>query len=433
MELKRFVGSDGKAAMEQVRARYGDEALIISTNKVGNKTEMICAVEEPRADAQTNTPAPTPGAHAAEGLDISEATSTVASLLNRVAADAAAEGLSNLKGNENTGLTAGTGTSRISKEFGHELTTALTDQRSSTQTQAPLAPDATQESPNTEPFTPTRDTLSGPRDMHAMMQTIQLDLARLRSQLESQAAAATPIHQAQLAMASINQRMAQHADSASASAQQVNALLGQPISRQRDWAGTHAFIGQPGVGKTTVIGMLIQQLQQNEPGANVIVISLLPAAEPETESGALRLDFGNGGLAQLCQRMGIVFLEASDQEQLGRLLSRYRQDNYVFIDTSAAQLDDEQGLINLIAENEVLPHLCVAADMSPSALDPLAKRIPWIVSSVVVTRFDLVPDLDSLLSSLEACSAKISGVHGYLADTEKQVAGKGNLTNTLEE
>ena len=40
--------------MEQVRAHYGDEALIISTNKVGNKTEMICAVEEPRANAQTN-------------------------------------------------------------------------------------------------------------------------------------------------------------------------------------------------------------------------------------------------------------------------------------------------------------------------------------------------------------------------------------------
>ena len=35
--------------MDQVRAHYGDDALIISTNKVGNKTEMICAVEEPQA------------------------------------------------------------------------------------------------------------------------------------------------------------------------------------------------------------------------------------------------------------------------------------------------------------------------------------------------------------------------------------------------
>ena len=54
MELKRFVGADSKATMDQVRAHYGDDALIISTNKVGNKTEMICAVEEPQA--QTGTP-----------------------------------------------------------------------------------------------------------------------------------------------------------------------------------------------------------------------------------------------------------------------------------------------------------------------------------------------------------------------------------------
>ena len=44
MELKRFVGADSKATMDQVRAHYGDDALIISTNKLGNKTEMICAV-----------------------------------------------------------------------------------------------------------------------------------------------------------------------------------------------------------------------------------------------------------------------------------------------------------------------------------------------------------------------------------------------------
>ena len=84
MELKRFVGADSKATMDQVRSHYGDDALIISTNKVGNKTEMICAVEEPL----NTTTAPQQSDAGAEGtLDISEATSTVASLLNRVAAD----------------------------------------------------------------------------------------------------------------------------------------------------------------------------------------------------------------------------------------------------------------------------------------------------------------------------------------------------------
>jgi flagellar biosynthesis protein FlhF len=90
MELKRFVGADSKATMDQVRAHYGDDALIISTNKVGNKTEMICAVEEPQAQTVTSQQSIT---ESAKSLDISEATSTVASLLNRVAADAAAEGI----------------------------------------------------------------------------------------------------------------------------------------------------------------------------------------------------------------------------------------------------------------------------------------------------------------------------------------------------
>ena len=102
MELKRFVGSDSKAAMDQVRARYGDDALIISTNKVGNKTEMICAVEEPAIEPPSEK-------NAAEGLDISEATSTVASLLNRVAADAAAEHHSKQSDQDGRGVKAGLG------------------------------------------------------------------------------------------------------------------------------------------------------------------------------------------------------------------------------------------------------------------------------------------------------------------------------------
>ena len=433
MELKRFVGSDSKAAMEQVRAHYGDEALIISTNKVGNKTEMICAVEEPKTDELANRAIPTPGAQAAEGLDISEATSTVASLLNRVAADAAAEGLSGPKGRESSGLKTGLGSDRIAKEFGQELNSALNDQRSTAEPQQPPLSEAEQDLNAPEPFTPARHPLSGREDMHAMMQTIQHDLAQLRSQLESQAAAAAPIRQAQLAMASINKRVAHHSNAISEPARQIETLVGQPISHQRDWAGTHAFVGQPGVGKTTAIATLAHQIVQRDPEANVIVLSLKSPIGSETETGVMGLNNGNTGLAQLCQCMGIIFLEANDQSHLGRLLIRYRKDSHVFIDTSAFQLDDEQGLISLIAEHEVLPHLCIAADMAPSTLDRLAKRIPWIVSSVIITRFDLVPDLDGLLSCLEACSAKISSVSGYLIDTPAEPDEKGSSTNTLEE
>ena len=120
---------------------------------------MICAVEEPRTDAQANKAMPTSGAHAADGLDISEATSTVASLLNRVAEDAAAEGLSGTKGHESSGLKTGLGSDRIAKEFGQELNSALNDQRSTAQPQQPPLSKAEQDLNAPEPFTPARHPL----------------------------------------------------------------------------------------------------------------------------------------------------------------------------------------------------------------------------------------------------------------------------------
>ena len=129
MELKRFVGADSKATMDQVRAHYGDDALIISTNKVGNKTEMICAVEEPKGAIATPHE---PAASNTEGLDISEATSTVASLLNRVAADAAADGL------QASNLGSAKSDERIAREFGQELNSALSRRQSASGDETPL-------------------------------------------------------------------------------------------------------------------------------------------------------------------------------------------------------------------------------------------------------------------------------------------------------
>ena len=46
MELKRYLEKDSKTALEKIRSLHGDEALIVSTEKVGNKTEIIVGVEE---------------------------------------------------------------------------------------------------------------------------------------------------------------------------------------------------------------------------------------------------------------------------------------------------------------------------------------------------------------------------------------------------
>ena len=45
MELKRIVANDSNTALRNVREECGEDALIVSTNKIGRKTEVIYAVD----------------------------------------------------------------------------------------------------------------------------------------------------------------------------------------------------------------------------------------------------------------------------------------------------------------------------------------------------------------------------------------------------
>ncbi len=46
MELKRYLEADSKTALEKIKSEHGEEALIISSDKVGNKTEVIVGVSK---------------------------------------------------------------------------------------------------------------------------------------------------------------------------------------------------------------------------------------------------------------------------------------------------------------------------------------------------------------------------------------------------
>ena len=425
MELKRFVGADSKATMDQVRAHYGADALIISTNKVGNKTEMICAVEESQGQTGTSQQS---AAESAKNLDISEATSTVASLLNRVAAGAAAEGLppASLGGSKSD--------ERIAREFGQELNSALEQRQNAGGTEAHFMSSSPAAPSDSRAVEPTPSALLDRDGMHQMMQTIQEDLARLRAQLEAKAAAETPLHKAQLAMASINQHVKEQTSVGSSGlVEQLQDFLRHPLAQQRDWSGAHVFVGHPGAGKSTAIASLIQQSLQADATLNLMVISLGQEYQQNLQAQNGPIMLADGGLAQLCQDSGVAFLQANSLDQLTQMLTRYRQSHELLIDTPADLLHDQQALVSLVTENEILPHLCVAADMSPAVLSALTDAIPWIVSSVILTRFDLAPDLKSLLHKLEFDGVRLSGVNGHLIDNNVDPSEKINSTNTLEE
>lgn len=421
MELKRFVGADSKATMDQVRAHYGDDALIISTNKVGNKTEMICAVEEP---LNTKTPPQQNDAGAEDTLDISEATSTVASLLNRVAADNAS----------GTPLPRGKADQRIAQEFGKELNSALGKKPEAKAGPAPFVSGAT--GPKGQPAAAHPSLVEPParEEMHQMMRTIQHDLAELRNQLEAKAAAETPLRKAQLAMASINRRVNEHTHSdTNELSNQVQDLICRPLAQQRDWSGVHAFVGYPGAGKTTAVATLAQQLLDSDPTSDLLIIALAGEATTDTLPAGTAMLAQNHGLVQLCQGLGVAFLQANDLAQLGQLLARYQQNHQVLIDTPASILLNPEALISLVTENEILPHLCLAADVSPTIVDALAETTPWIMSCVILTRFGLVKQLDPLLQALQNNASQVTGVNGHVIDENIDDDKKGNSSNTLEE
>ncbi len=52
MELKRLIANDSKSALQCVRNECGDDALIVSTNKVGKKTEVIYAIDISERDSE---------------------------------------------------------------------------------------------------------------------------------------------------------------------------------------------------------------------------------------------------------------------------------------------------------------------------------------------------------------------------------------------
>ena len=61
MELKRYLETDSKLALEKIRSIHGDDALIISTEKVGNKTEVIIGIEEKKDEKVTKPETAEPG------------------------------------------------------------------------------------------------------------------------------------------------------------------------------------------------------------------------------------------------------------------------------------------------------------------------------------------------------------------------------------
>ena len=395
MELKRFVAADTKSAMEQVRASCGEDALIISTNRIGNKTEMICAVEIAPEE---------PPEHSSAAAVVNMLSKAVAQSNQTEPGVGKAADSPFAPSSDKSALAD-------SDSFSSQLGSALrgsTAQAKNEETRAEHGPKAAASTSATSP-PPVRESEASMSEMRQLMQTIQSEFSDLRETLQHQSTANVPIDRARAAISSFNRLIQKRGEDQFQNVlEQIQRLNKLCPGQQQDWQGAHLFLGLPGSGKTSCIMQIADNLatSANTPSKPNALITL---AQP----GSLK-ERGQSwpALSRHAQQLNIAYFHATDEVALSKLLEIYGPTHNVFIDSHADQLNDDEALFSLVSQNSLIPHVCFPADNSLLILENLRQRAPWLVSSIVVTRLDLVPDFESLVSALEVVGAQVDCVTG---------------------
>ena len=324
MELKRLIAEDSKSALQNVRTTYGEHALIVSTNKIGTKTEVICAVD----------------------LQPDNAT------------------------------------------FGEDLATV-----------APTAASKEQKAPFSASLSAVIDNKPAASDpgLANLVATIQQELLELR---ESVAAHLD---------ANPQELQPQTADDTTASLcaralrQQYGSLRTKPMSEQRSWEGAQLFIGRPGVGKTTCIENLLATTQNV--GDLEKPFALIAFSSDETCSDNALEHWLK--LAKISQRYGMPCAQATDRQNLERLVAQLATQHSVLIDTCAEQLEDIQALTSSLKANI---HCCIGADFSANTVSSYQGTNSALLQSTIITRADLGVEMSPLFSALSHAQAQIVAV-----------------------
>ena len=396
MELKRFVAADTKSAMEQVRASCGEDALIISTSRIGNKTEMICAVEIAPEEAPEHSSA-----------------AAVVNMLSKAVAHSDITEPRVGKAADDSPFAPNSDTTKPadSDSFSSQLGSALrgsTTQAKNSDTKAEHGPQAAA-STSAPKHTAVRESEASMSEMRQLMQTIQSEFSDLRETLQHQSTANVPIDRARAAISSFNRLIQKRGEDQFQNVlEQIQRLNKLCPGQQQNWQGAHLFLGLPGSGKTSCIMQIADNL-----ATSVNTSSKPNALITLTQPGSLK-EQGQSwpALSRHAQKLNIAYFHATDEVALSKLLETYGPTHNVFIDSHAEQLTDDEALFNLVSQNSLIPHVCFPADNSLLILENLRQRAPWLVSSMVLTRLDLAPDFESLVSALEVVGAQVDCVTG---------------------
>ena len=354
MELKRFIAENSRDALQQVKENHGDDALIISTTKVGKKTEVICAVEE-SLDGEKVMSKKT---KAATSSDASSEKSVVKNT------EALREELSSI-------------------EFSEQLGRIVSKSESKKPSKTP--------------------------DINELMKTIQADLSELRNKMENQTNTVTPINKARSALNTFGKRE-KFLEKQDQLADSISKLLEKQISSQRHWKGINVFYGMPGSGKTRTIESIISGIRDQEDLSDCTLI------EFNSLKGSNRQTFGN--LSKLSEHFNVAHFRESDPTNLLNRLEKLDESNRTFVEVSYEDLE----LIRLhylkLNKLDVNHFLCLAADAALHSLRKIVDTSPDLLKSIIMTRLDLIPEIDDLLAALADLSGSILAVYSHTSNDD---------------
>ena len=393
MKIKRFLASDMRQAMRDVRAEQGADAVILSTRRLEDGIEIIAAVDYDeslmREAARHGAPTPAPEAKAA----VAEAPKKEAAKKEPIKESAK---------------------DRL-KEIAREPRAAAPETRV-------VAAEVRAATPPPPPVSPSEVAMLQPIVEQSVLETARMrnELGGLRQLLEQQLSslAWNDMERRSPMRARVLRDMSRLGIDTDVARQLIDelpeeinldqarylplGLLSRSLKvsgrRLAEGAGVTALVGPTGVGKTTTIAKLAACAVMNHGPSKVALVS----------TDHYRI----GAAAQLehyGRLLGVRVYPAYDAAGLAQTLHLLRDHHTVLVDTAGVSGNDPRLQQQMDVLREAGTHgtaklracLVLAANAQASALDESVRAyLPLQLSACIVTKLDEAPSLGGVLSVL---------------------------------
>lgn len=355
MKIKRYIASDMRSAMAQIKQELGADAMILSNNRMGNKVEVICAIDYDEAMLQQSWP----------GKNLT-AERQLARQENGGFADALADVAARQKPVGNNNAVHGQ-----SGRWAESQDAALLSMR---------------------------------EELQAMKATLEQHLDNAQWNVVKRSYPHLAAVLSKLKFMGIHSRIAEdivrclpddtRANDAFRTALGLVTNQLPTQAAELDAGGVIALVGATGVGKTTTIAKMATRFAMRHGSHNVALIST-----DEMRIGAYEQ------LNVYGQILGVPVYRAADQMELDLLLNKLRNKRLVLIDTQGfcrqgRALPEQLAMLRRL-QQPVSTYLLISADMQQAIMEESIHIYRQLgLAGMILTKLDEAVEYGSALSVL---------------------------------